>query len=319
MVGTNKTSELVDAAIVAMREEEFRSHLGASLIGRECTRQLWYTFRWARKPKFDARRLRIFDRGDREEERFAEWFEAAGFELWTKDMSGKQFRVSDCDGHFGGSLDGVVRGLPEKLRQLVITEFKTHNAKSFRDLVRKKVKKAKWEHYVQMNVYMYKRDLNWALYCAVNKDNDELYFEFVKLDKAVARKHLERAEFIVYSEDKPVRLSDRPTWYKCKMCPEYGICHGRELPAINCRTCAHATPEKGGDGLWSCQLKRKGIEKCPKKGCVAHVFNPNMLNGVTYKEANLKGNWIELVMPDGSVIKHGPKFVTSSQLAEHYK
>ena len=318
MVTTAKTLAALDAAIVAKRKDDFRTHLGASIIGRECTRQLWYTFRWARKPTFSARKLRIFDRGDLEEKRFAGWFEDTGLELWIKDKSGKQFRATDHDGHFGGSMDGIVRGLLEMVKELVIVEIKTHNNKSFKDLLRNKVKKSKWEHYVQMNVYMYKRGLKWALYCAINKDTDEIYLEFVKLDKSVAKKHLERAEFIIYTEDKPVRLSDRPTWYKCKMCDYHGVCHGHELPAINCRTCAHSTPEKGGDGLWSCQLKRKAITKCPKKGCVAHVFNPNVLNGVTHGDADLKQNWIDLIMPDGTTVRHGPKFVFSSQLGDYY-
>ena len=36
-----------------------RPHLGASLIGRSCERQLWLTFRWVDSKKFSGRMLQI--------------------------------------------------------------------------------------------------------------------------------------------------------------------------------------------------------------------------------------------------------------------
>ena len=38
----------------------FRSHMGASLIGGECSRAIWYGFRWFTRPNHDARLLRLF-------------------------------------------------------------------------------------------------------------------------------------------------------------------------------------------------------------------------------------------------------------------
>ena len=52
---------LMPQAEDAYRDEEdaFRSHLGASLIGRECARELWYSFRWTTKPSFEGRMIRL--------------------------------------------------------------------------------------------------------------------------------------------------------------------------------------------------------------------------------------------------------------------
>lgn len=71
----------IDEWCVANLNDGHRNHLGASLIGHPCSRYLWLIFRWAMKQKFDAQTLRIFERGKREEDRFAIWLKAAGFEI----------------------------------------------------------------------------------------------------------------------------------------------------------------------------------------------------------------------------------------------
>src|SRR5574344_1784540 len=59
---------LVDAYI---SEKTPRGYLGASSIGEDCVRKLWYKFRFAKKEKIDdARLIRLFNRGHLEEARF---------------------------------------------------------------------------------------------------------------------------------------------------------------------------------------------------------------------------------------------------------
>lgn len=60
---------------------ENRSHLGASLIGHECRRKLWFTFRWCLKPKFSPRMKRLFNRGHLEEHRMVEYLRGMGCEV----------------------------------------------------------------------------------------------------------------------------------------------------------------------------------------------------------------------------------------------
>jgi hypothetical protein len=48
-----------------------RGHLGASVLGAKCVRSVWYGWRWARpEEKHGGRLLRLFDRGQREENEF---------------------------------------------------------------------------------------------------------------------------------------------------------------------------------------------------------------------------------------------------------
>lgn len=72
---------LIDAKIYNDQDTGFRNHLGASSIGNECLRALWYTFRWATRAKHKASLLRLFNRGHREEERFIGYLKSIGVEV----------------------------------------------------------------------------------------------------------------------------------------------------------------------------------------------------------------------------------------------
>ena len=63
------TLDAIYAAYVAEADDGFRDHLGASIIGKDCERALWYDFRWAARRGFSGRMLRLFDTGKREEDR----------------------------------------------------------------------------------------------------------------------------------------------------------------------------------------------------------------------------------------------------------
>ena len=231
-------------------EEPFRNHLGASLIGRECARELWYTFHWATLVKFDARILRLFNRGHLEEPRMLALLLTIGCEVWQLDENGKQFRIQGHRGHFGGSLDGVANGIPDLLGIPFLTEFKTHNDKSFAKVAATGVIAAKWEHFVQMQIYMDYYGLTHGLYCAVNKNNDHIHMEIVQHDLFQAKKYRDRAAMIIDSETLPPRISESPGWFKCKFCDHKPICHGKDLPATNCRTCTYS--EIKDEGKWIC-------------------------------------------------------------------
>ena len=219
------------------KEDLWRDHLGASLIGRECGRELWYSFHWATEKRFDGRMLRLFNRGHLEEPRFIALLTMIGCQIWQVDGNGKQFRISDHNGHFGGSMDGVIQGLPDIPDQPVLGEFKTHNAKSFEKLVSEGVLKAKWEHFVQMQLYMGKNSLAWAAYCATNKDTDAIHIELVQFDQLQYQRYLDRAGMLIAATSPPPKINESPGWFKCKFCDQKEVCHNGAPLARNCRTC----------------------------------------------------------------------------------
>lgn len=231
--------------------EPFRSHMGASGIGKECARAIWYSFRWATKSNFSGRMIRLFNRGHLEEARFIALLLMIGCEVYQQDADGKQYRISDAGGHFGGSGDGVVIGLPDLPPGTpALSEFKTHNAKSFAALVAKGMRGAKFEHYVQMQVYMRKMGLAVGLYLAVNKDTDDLYGEIVPLDPETGDKFVDRGVQLVFFKEPPKRINESPGWFSCKFCDHRPVCHLGAPPPQNCRTCEFSEPRP--DGAWQC-------------------------------------------------------------------
>ena len=100
--------------------------------------------------------------------------------------TGRQFRVQAHGGHFGGSLDGLAINLLEAPKAWHVLEFKTHSNKSFGDLVAKKVRESKPQHFAQMQIYMHLTGITRAFYVAVCKDTDALHIERIEADVVVS-------------------------------------------------------------------------------------------------------------------------------------
>jgi hypothetical protein len=62
-------------------ESGHRNHLGASEMGEECWRKLWYKFRWVKREQFSGRMLRLFNVGHQAEPRFIAYLEALDLKL----------------------------------------------------------------------------------------------------------------------------------------------------------------------------------------------------------------------------------------------
>lgn len=232
-------------------DEGFRSHLGASVIGKACARQIWYGFRWAVKGNFSGQMLRLFNRGHLEEGRVISALMCIGVQVYQQDANGNQFRISDVGGHFGGSGDGVGVGVPDLPPGApCLLEFKTHNDKNFQKMVKEGVKVIKPEHYTQMQTYMRKMNLMYALYVAVNKNDDSYYMEIVMLDPIHADQFLDRGRQIIFMREAPKKISESPGWFECKYCDAKPICHGGMAPERNCRTCYHI--QVIDNGTWVC-------------------------------------------------------------------
>lgn len=316
----------------ALSDRGHRKHLGASLMGRPCARQLYYKHRWAKDEKFSGRMLRLFNRGHLEEARFKRWLEAAGATVYELNpATGTQYRISFAGGHGGGSTDGIAVNVPSlPPGEPCAVEQKTKNEKQFGklagtleskwpELVRKfnpnknGLQKSNPDHYVQLQLYMDGMGCRYGLYMAVNKDTDELYVEFVHLDPALVHRYKMRAQGIIFNKEAPPRVSSTPGAEECRFCPMQGICHLNEVPEVNCRTCWHATPVEGG--TWVCERgNQKCIDDSPEGGCAEHLFNPYMLNVTQIVRGDLRENWIELVRRNGTTVVTGPNHVPSHEL-----
>lgn len=269
----------IDAQVEREQEEDgLRTHLGGSAIGGECMREVWFGFRWAHTEQFEGRMLRLFARGHKAEDTFADLLRGLGAKVWTTDPdTGKQIRISAFGGHYGGATDGVAVGLPMLPPEVppgapVLLEMKTHNDKSFKDLLKQGLCASKPKHYKQAQTYMHHTGIKFCLYMAVNKNTDELWCWFFAYDPVMGQHLTNRAETIIFGEGIPPRISEHASWFKCKFCAMAGVCHGSAMPLINCRTCFNSVPQP--DGTWTCKRGNQEIQTTPKTGCGEHFFHP---------------------------------------------
>jgi hypothetical protein len=291
------------------RNTPHRPHMGCSIIGHPCDRYIWLNWRWAKAPAFPGRILRLFDTGKREEDRLAQDLRDCGVELFTTDGdSGKQIAVSAHNGHLAGSVDGVGRGFIEAPKSWAVLECKTHSAKSYAKLVKEGVKAAKFQHYVQMQMYMGLLDIDRAMYLAQNKDTDDIHSEWIHFDKDCFEQHLARAKTLIDMTSPPSRLSEDPSWYECKWCDNYTLCHQDQIADVNCRTCAHASPAENGG--WSCGQSKPEIKT--QAGCDSHLYIPPL---IPYAKP-VDGGEAHVVYekPDGSQFTNGPDGWSSQEL-----
>jgi hypothetical protein len=253
----------IDDYAVKTYDGGFRKHLGASVVGAECTRATWYGWRWMTRPKKDGRMQRLFQRGHLEEFRYAEYLRGIGATLYEhdpnlplKDGKPQQFKVSKIGGHFGGSLDGIVQLTGLGLTDWMLVEFKTKGAgkdeksRSFDELCEKGIMRQNPQHYDQMCTYGAAYQLPYALYMSTNKHDERMHVEVLPLDWNRAAEVESKAAFIVRSQVPPPRISLNPTHYKCKGCDFLGVCHHNQVPAKNCRSCQYGNAADGA--MWYC-------------------------------------------------------------------
>lgn len=264
-------------------DDGHRTHLGASKIGEDCARALWYGFRWVSAEKFNGRMQRLFQRGHREEPYVFEHLRGAGFQIFEfdeslplKDGQPQQYRFSAACGHFGGSLDAVCK-LPAhyNIAEPMLVSVKTNaTGGAFNDLGTDGVKVVKPVHYAQECVYGRAFGLKYALYVYRNKNDDDQHIEIVELDHKHAEQLEMKAERIIFSREAPPRISENPAFKTCKFCwfgnDKTGICFkksGHTPIDRNCRSCKNAVP--GENKTWNCDIHSRTNGPLPAKGLEA--------------------------------------------------
>jgi hypothetical protein len=264
MLNIEKIHEAIDRFVLQAGAESYhvdipdtskkeRKYLGLSGLGEECAAAVWFEWRKVAKKQFPSRMLRLFRRGDVEEYRFMHLLRGIGFTVYEKDENGNQFKVTDFEGHLSGHMDGVATA-PEEFwisePQPFVTEYKSYNDKRFQKLKKEGVKKSDPKYFVQCQTYMGYNDLKGCLFCAVNKNDDELHFEWVPFDKFAFRRAVEFADHIIHAQERPERISSIPSFWKCSYCDFKGVCHKKEPALKSCRSCKFASP--GPDASWVC-------------------------------------------------------------------
>ncbi|MGX1786877.1 oxidoreductase [Bosea sp. NPDC055332] len=288
------------AAYEAANEQWDSLGISVGEIGNPCDRALYYNLRWASAPEdIEGRKVSIFRTGDMWEERMVADLEAIGVEVW-----GQQERIRLASGHVRGKIDGRALGIVEAPKTEHLMEFKSSNTKAFAKIKKDGCRKAKPLHFAQCQVGMHALGLSRAGYMVTNKDDDERYFERVEYDADYCLRALARAERIIFNDEPPARLHEDPNHkmaFECGWCRHRGVCHEGAMPRVTCRSCLFASPERHGDGAWSCARWQKplGLDE-QREGCPTHLFVPGMVAGeqVDFDEAE---DTVTYRLADGSI------------------
>lgn len=228
---TERITALIDQALqVENVKQTPRSYLGGSRLGQDCLRAMQFEF-FHTPPdpgkELSGKALRIFAVGHALEEIAIRWIRKAGFNLLTTKPDGHQYGFSVAKGLIQGHIDGVIVGGPDILRYPALWEMKTMNSKNWKDCVAHGVKSSKPIYYAQIQIYQayMQLDANPALFTALNKDTQELYFELVDFDSSAAQFYSDRGVQVIQSCAVGEQLPKNET-INCRWCNWTDKCHG---------------------------------------------------------------------------------------------
>lgn len=193
--------------------QEPRNYIGASLIGSDCLRAIWYEYKDFPATVLPKRVVRIFETGKRLESMLIEMLEMAGFALITPSEENNYLEYCDKEFPFlKGHADAVIKDLD------AILEIKTAKDSSFKKFIKEGVKEWMPRYYAQLQAYMGMSGLHKAYILVLNKDNSEVCDEEVSYDDYFYHRLKERAEMIYNAVVPPPRIGNTPLWYQCRTC-----------------------------------------------------------------------------------------------------
>lgn len=233
------TLAAVDRALEAEhRAQKRRSYLGFSIVGDECERRLWYEVQHnihksVPKEPFTATGIRAVQDGFVGEDIMADRLRKVdGVELHTHDDKGRQFGFKDLGGRFSGHMDGAIRGLIQSPATWHVWEHKQVNEKKFNSLNKLRAEDEKsalrqWDsvYYAQAVLYMYYSGMTRHYLTCCTPGGRDYTSVRTEANNKYARKLRERAERVLIATTPPLRVSDNPSYYKCKWCPFRETCH----------------------------------------------------------------------------------------------
>lgn len=221
-------NSLIDDALERERAAQpERDYIGMSELGDECLRRVFYNAEKAPRKPFDGSKLRIFETGHVYEAMVARWLRAAGFRLaFTEDH---QFEASTANGAIKGHIDGYCDDGPHcpSLLYPFIWENKALGSRWWKLIVKNGLQQAEPKYYGQCQLYIAYFEMQNALFSAVNKDTEEVYWEVVKLDLAEAQRFSDRGVAVINALGigvPPERLCPNATFMQAKWCSFVDYC-----------------------------------------------------------------------------------------------
>ena len=277
--------------------------ISASELGQECDRRMFYTLRWTSPPEqMTGRKLRIFERGDIEEERVIADLRRAGLDVLDRDPdTGRQFSFTLANGWLRGKADGRAWGFIEAPKAEHVIEIKSLKAADWRAIEKHGLRAKKPEHWHQLHTGMLGLGVNRGAYIGVNKDTEEILIERVHLDQEEGNRQEARVLRAVAAHEAPQRISEKPDFFTCRFCPHHAHCHTGTDARRHCRSCLHFSFGDGGNG--HCDRFDKPLKPAEQRAgatCPAHLYLPSLVHGEQI-DADPEAETVTYRKPDGSI------------------
>lgn len=212
----NVLTNRIDKALMEIRDEK-RDYIGASSIGHDCWRKIWYEFNGYEGLPIDPKIRRTFHIGHALEEKVKEWLKDAGIFVYNYLGPLKSESVPELSGHE----DAVLRHTGTDY----IVEVKTAKDSSYRTFVTKGLELWNPQYYYQLQTYMGMSEVYRSYIIVLNKDTSEISDEYVEFNKKDYEKMEEKARIIASAKTPPPKVNSSPIWYQCKMCKFNKECH----------------------------------------------------------------------------------------------
>jgi len=217
-------AKLVDEAILQLKHEP-RRYIGASGIGKTCTRAIWYDYHAIEGMALTAQEERTMEIGRRLEGMVIDYIISAGFRVDTPCSDNDYLFCVDEDIElFRGHMDGLLY-IGESLP--VVLEIKTAKAERFEKYAKEEGGVKVWSpvYYAQVQSYMGMKGLKDTLFCVINKNNSDWRMEWVKYDDIFYHELKSKAQMISKMEEAPDKINNSPWYYACQRCKYKKICH----------------------------------------------------------------------------------------------
>ena len=212
----NKLSKLIEHHQEQI-QDDIRDYIGASSIGSECLRKIWYQYKGVKPEGVPSKTRRTWDIGKKLEELVVKWLLDADFRVLRFDITYFSKNVPQFQGH----IDALVV-IDDKN---YILEIKTAKDSSYNIFVKKGLKLWNPQYYAQVQAYMGMSEVHGTYILVLNKDNSELCDELVTFDPDFYQELEKKALMISTATNEPPRISNSPLWFQCKLCQYNKVCH----------------------------------------------------------------------------------------------
>lgn len=216
----NKLSKMIERHQERIEDDNNRDYIGASSIGSDCLRQIWYQFKGVKAEKVPTKMRRTWEIGKRLEGLVVDWLDEAGISLGVLPVRTLKSKMVPV---FQGHIDSVWIGKGGKYNAII--EIKTAKDASFKVFVKKGLKVWNPQYYAQVQSYMGMSGIYKAYILVLNKDNSEIFDELVEFDPTFYVNLECKALAISNATVEPPKINGSPLFFKCKMCKFNKVCH----------------------------------------------------------------------------------------------